>query len=78
MTSPALEQINAALATVNDPEIHRPITDLGMVESIDVDEAGRVSVRVSDRLSERSARSSSSSRDRSSSSCSRARSSERT
>jgi ATP-binding protein involved in chromosome partitioning len=46
MTSPALEQINAALATVNDPEIHRPITDLGMVESIDVDEAGRVSVRV--------------------------------
>ena len=46
MTSPALEQITAALATVNDPEIHRPITDLGMVDSVDVDAAGRVSVRV--------------------------------
>jgi len=46
MTSPALEQINAALATVNDPEIRRPITDLGMVESVDVDERGAVSVRV--------------------------------
>ncbi len=32
MTSPLLEPINAALATVNDPEIHRPITELGMVE----------------------------------------------
>jgi ATP-binding protein involved in chromosome partitioning len=28
--------IRAALATVNDPEIHRPITDLGMVDSIEV------------------------------------------
>ena len=28
-------QIWAALATVNDPEIKRPITELGMVESID-------------------------------------------
>jgi ATP-binding protein involved in chromosome partitioning len=46
MTSPALEQINAALATVNDPEIHRPITDLGMVESVDVDDRGGVKVRV--------------------------------
>jgi ATP-binding protein involved in chromosome partitioning len=46
MTSPALEQINAALATVNDPEIRRPITDLGMVESVDVDAQGSVAVRV--------------------------------
>jgi ATP-binding protein involved in chromosome partitioning len=46
MTSPDLEQINAALATVNDPEIRRPITDLGMVESVDVDTSGAVSVRV--------------------------------
>src|SRR3954469_5965161 len=46
MTSPDLEQINAALATVNDPEIRRPITELGMVESVDVDAAGRVAVRV--------------------------------
>jgi ATP-binding protein involved in chromosome partitioning len=46
MTSPSLDQINAALATVNDPEIRRPITDLGMVESVEVDERGVVSVRV--------------------------------
>ena len=36
MSSPALEQVNAALATVNDPEIRRPITELGMVDSVDV------------------------------------------
>src|SRR4051795_10885872 len=46
MTSPALEQINAALATVNDPEIRRPITELGMVESVDVEASGAVSVKV--------------------------------
>jgi len=46
MTSPDLEQINAALATVNDPEIRRPITDLGMVDAVDVSPDGRVAVRV--------------------------------
>ncbi|HEX5562969.1 MAG TPA: Mrp/NBP35 family ATP-binding protein [Nocardioidaceae bacterium] len=46
MSSPDLQQIHAALATVNDPEIRRPITDLGMVESVDVDHAGAVTVRV--------------------------------
>jgi ATP-binding protein involved in chromosome partitioning len=46
MSSPDLQQVHAALATVNDPEIHRPITDLGMVESVDVDDAGAVAVRV--------------------------------
>ena len=46
MTSPDLGQIRAALATVNDPEIRRPITDLGMVESVEADELGVVSVRV--------------------------------
>ena len=46
MTSPDLEQINAALATVNDPEIRRPITDLGMVESVDVAADGTVAVTV--------------------------------
>jgi ATP-binding protein involved in chromosome partitioning len=44
--TPALELINAALATVDDPEIHRPITDLGMVESVSADDRGVVSVRV--------------------------------
>ena len=46
MTSPDLEQINAALATVNDPEIRRPITDLGMVESVVVAADGTVAVTV--------------------------------
>jgi len=46
MTTPVLEEINAALATVNDPEIKRPITDLGMVESVAVDDTGKVSVKV--------------------------------
>ncbi|MBO9521663.1 MAG: Mrp/NBP35 family ATP-binding protein [Nocardioidaceae bacterium] len=46
MTSPVLEQIQAALATVNDPEIKRPITELGMVESVDVDDTGKVDVKV--------------------------------
>ncbi|HKA68469.1 MAG TPA: P-loop NTPase [Actinomycetes bacterium] len=43
---PALEAIQAALATVNDPEIRRPITELGMVDSVDVDRAGRVRVGI--------------------------------
>lgn len=38
--------INAALATVIDPEIHRPITDLGMVGSVSVDAAGAAAVTV--------------------------------
>ena len=32
--------------TVNDPEIKRPITELGMVESVSVDEAGVAAIRV--------------------------------
>ena len=46
MSTPVLEQLHAALATVNDPEIKRPITDLGMVESVDADDTGKVSVKV--------------------------------
>ncbi len=46
MTTPLLEQVQAALATVNDPEIRRPITELGMVESVDVDGAGKVTLTV--------------------------------
>lgn len=46
MTSPAIDRIQAALARVNDPEIKRPITDLGMVENIDVDDTGKVTVQV--------------------------------
>ena len=40
------EALAAALATVDDPEIHKPITELGMVESCTCDEAGRVAVTI--------------------------------
>jgi len=43
---PAVEAIQAALATVNDPEIRRPITELGMVDSVEIDRAGRVRVGI--------------------------------
>jgi len=35
-----------ALARVIDPELHRPITDLGMVSTVDIAEDGVVSVEV--------------------------------
>ena len=41
-----LAAVNAALATVQDPEIHRPITEIGMLKSVEVHEGGRVSVGV--------------------------------
>ncbi|SBT51489.1 ATP-binding protein involved in chromosome partitioning [Micromonospora auratinigra] len=40
------DAIQAALATVNDPEIRRPITELGMVRSAEVDDAGVVRVEL--------------------------------
>ncbi|MAT60554.1 MAG: sodium:proton antiporter [Micrococcales bacterium] len=45
MASVEREAIMAALATVEDPEIHRPITDLGMVAAVDID-GGSVAVTV--------------------------------
>ncbi|WP_405723651.1 Mrp/NBP35 family ATP-binding protein [Streptomyces sp. NBC_01537] len=44
--SPSLDAVRAALATVNDPEIHKPITDLGMVKSVDIADGGAVTVSV--------------------------------
>ncbi len=46
MTSALVESIDAALATVNDPEIKRPITELGMVKEIEVAADGAVTVTV--------------------------------
>ena len=34
--TPALDAINAALATVQDPEINRPLTELGMVKDVQI------------------------------------------
>ncbi len=45
-TPPTVEAVTAALATVKDPEIHRPITDLGMVERVTVADDGVVDVKV--------------------------------
>ncbi len=46
MSDSLLDRVNAALATVNDPEIKRPITELGMVESVDISEEGEVRITV--------------------------------
>ena len=43
---PTSEQVTTALAGVNDPEIGRPITELGMVKSVSVGADGRVDVGV--------------------------------
>jgi ATP-binding protein involved in chromosome partitioning len=43
---PTIEQVTQALATVSDPEIHRPITELGMVKNVDVGPEGNVRVDV--------------------------------
>ncbi|GAB2811201.1 Mrp/NBP35 family ATP-binding protein [Actinocorallia aurea] len=47
MASPlTTEQVTAVLATVQDPEIRRPITELGMVKNIEIAPDGAVSVGV--------------------------------
>ncbi len=43
---PTVDQVTQALAKVNDPEIHRPITELGMVKNVDVSADGTVRVDV--------------------------------
>jgi ATP-binding protein involved in chromosome partitioning len=43
---PTDDAVRAALRGVLDPEIRRPITDLGMVESVDIGPDGAVRVRV--------------------------------
>jgi ATP-binding protein involved in chromosome partitioning len=47
MASPlTLDQVTAALATVNDPEIRRPITDLDMVKGVEIAPDGAVAVGI--------------------------------
>jgi ATP-binding protein involved in chromosome partitioning len=43
---PTIEQVTHALAGVSDPEIHRPITELGMVKNVEVGPDGAVRVDV--------------------------------
>jgi len=46
VSPPSAEQVTTALAGVNDPEIRRPITELGMVKSVGVGPDGRVRVEI--------------------------------
>ena len=46
MAHPSNDELMTALATVLDPEIRKPITDLGMVSSADVGEDGRARITV--------------------------------
>jgi ATP-binding protein involved in chromosome partitioning len=46
MSVPSTDRLTEALATVQDPEIKRPITELGMVDHLEVDAAGLVRVTV--------------------------------
>src|SRR3712207_7098453 len=43
---PALDAVTAALATVQDPEINRPLTELGMVKDVQIGPGGAVRVEV--------------------------------
>ena len=44
-TTPTQDQVRQALDRVIDPELRRPITDLGMVESVEIED-GVVTVGV--------------------------------
>jgi len=46
MPVPSHDALFAALSKVIDPEIRKPVTELGMVESVDVDESGLASVTI--------------------------------
>ncbi|MDN5795083.1 MAG: Mrp/NBP35 family ATP-binding protein [Intrasporangium sp.] len=43
---PSRDDLLTALSTVNDPEIRKPITELGMVKSVDIDTTGRVAATI--------------------------------
>ena len=44
--NPLLPLVRAALHTVEDPEIRRPITDLGMVDELTANDEGQIFIRV--------------------------------
>ncbi|WP_315129141.1 P-loop NTPase, partial [uncultured Actinomyces sp.] len=46
MSAPTEDAVRQALSRVIDPELRRPITDLGMVESVEISPAGVVTVAV--------------------------------
>ena len=46
MSTPTPDQLTAALSTVEDPEIRRPITELKMVKSAEVDATGHAHIAI--------------------------------
>src|SRR5690606_15031910 len=44
-TAAVVEAVHEALSHVNDPEIRRPITELGMVDAVEAD-GGRLRVKI--------------------------------
>src|ERR1700683_658154 len=46
LAPPTAEQVTKALDGVLDPEIHRPITELGMVKTVEIGPGGAVRVEV--------------------------------
>lgn len=46
MPEPTVEAVRAALDGVDDPEIHRPLTELGMIDDVRVGRRGSVRIRV--------------------------------
>jgi len=46
MSPTLLDRVHAALATVSDPEIRRPITEIGMVKSVEAHPDGSVEVAI--------------------------------
>ncbi len=46
MSLPSIEEITTELAKVIDPEIKRPITELGMLRSVDINDDGLVTVGI--------------------------------
>ena len=46
MPAPSHDALFTALSKVIDPEIRKPVTELGMVESVEVDESGLASVTI--------------------------------
>ena len=46
MSSDHIEAIQRALASVEDPEIRKPITELGMVKSVEVSDDGIAEVTI--------------------------------
>jgi ATP-binding protein involved in chromosome partitioning len=45
-STPSVDDVRKALASVQDPEIRRPITDLGMVKDVTIDTDGTVTVSI--------------------------------